>query len=321
MENGLLFGTIREILGEPRKKNEYKQQYSFDCPVCSANKGKYDGDGKGNLEINLNKGLYNCWSCGETHNTHGSLNKLILKFGTKEQIKKLKVIGINVKERKSKKSDITKINQTLELPPNVVYFEEGNPKDIEYKTAWNYLTKERKLTKEIIFKFKMGYVNSGKYSGRIFLPSFDESGVLNYWVTRTYTNQKPKYLNPDFNKEEIIFNECCINWDSPIYLVEGPFDHVVIHNSIPMLGKKISDKLLNTLFNKATSDIILLLDSDAWLDVKNLFNKMNVGKLYSKIKVIKLLDDYDIAKIHEDFGRDGVVTVMKNSFKIKESQL
>jgi DNA primase len=321
MENGLLFGVIREILGEPKKRNESKGQYSFDCPVCSANKGKYEGDNKGNLEVNLNKSMFNCWACGETHNTHGSLNKLILKFGTKHQIKKLKVIGIDIKERKSKKTTLNKVNQTLELPPNVIYFESGNPKDIEYKRAWNYLTKERKLSPETIFKFKMGYIGDGKYSGRIFLPSFDDTGTLNYWVTRTYNNQKPKYLNPDFNKEEIIFNECCLNWDSTIYLVEGPFDHLVIHNSIPMLGKKLSDKLLNTLFNKSTSDIVILMDSDAWLDTKMLFNKINVGKLHGRIKTIKLLDDYDIAKIHEDFGREGVIGVMRNSFKIKESDL
>ena len=32
-------------------------------------------------------------------------------------------------------------------------------------------------------------------------------------------------------------------------------------------------------------------------------------------------DDYDIAKVHEDFGREGVIDVMRNSFKLKESVL
>jgi hypothetical protein len=34
-----------------------------------------------------------------------------------------------------------------------------------------------------------------------------------------------------------------------------------------------------------------------------------------------LEEGYDIAKIHEDFGREGVINVMRNSFKLKESRL
>ena len=130
------------------------------------------------------------------------------------------------------------------------------------------MVRERKLTEDIISKFKIGYSVGGKYDSRIIIPSYDVHNDLNYFVTRTYANAKPKYLNPDSDKEEIIFNECCLNWDSDIYLVEGPFDHIVTHNSIPILGKKISDKLMNLLFNKAKANIIILLDSDAWNDAK-----------------------------------------------------
>ena len=51
----------------------------------------------------------------------------------------------------------------------------------------------------------MGYTTDGKYGGRIILPSYDKEDKLNYWVGRTYNNQKPKYLNPDSDKEEVIF--------------------------------------------------------------------------------------------------------------------
>jgi len=167
----------------------------------------------------------------------------------------------------------------------------------------------------------MGYVSGGYYDSRVVVPSYDIKDELNYWVTRTYVNAKPKYLNPDSDKEQIIFNECCLNWDSDIYLVEGPFDHLVVHNSIPILGKKISDKLMHSLFHKASANIIILLDSDAWNDAIKHYSKLNVGKLFGRIKIVKLEEGYDIAKIHEDFGREGVINVMRNSFKLKESQL
>ena len=65
-----------------------------------------DGDGKGNLEVNLNKAVYHCWSCGGTHNTHGSIGKLITKFGRKEHKKKIVTLYIrNDKGRKDIKHE------------------------------------------------------------------------------------------------------------------------------------------------------------------------------------------------------------------------
>ena len=319
-ENRLIYGILLDVLGKPKKRNENKQQYAFDCPVCSAEKGDYEGDGKGNLEVNLAEGVYHCWACGETHGTRGGLKKLFKSFANKDQVKKLKMIGYDLSDFKAKVKEVNVI-EDLTLPKGFISFEEGNPKSLLYKQAWNYLTKERKLSPETIFKFRMGYVSGGQYDSRVVVPSYDINNELNYWVTRTYVNAKPKYLNPDSDKEQIIFNECCLNWDSDIYLVEGPFDHLVVHNSIPILGKKISDKLMHSLFHKATANIIILLDSDAWEDAKNHYSKLNVGKLFDRIKIIRLDDGYDIAKIQEDFGREGVVNIMRNSFKLKESQL
>ena len=319
-ENRLIYGILLDVLGKPKKRNESKQQYAFDCPVCSAEKGEYDGDGKGNLEVNLAEGVYHCWACGETHGTHGGLKKLFKSFATKEQVKKLKMIGYDLSEFKARVKEVNVI-EDLTLPKGFIPFEEGNPKSLLYKQAWNYLTKERKLSPETILKFKMGYVSGGQYDSRVVIPSYDIDDELNYWVTRTYVNAKPKYLNPDSDKEQIIFNERFVNWDSDIYLVEGPFDHLVVHNSIPILGKKISDKLMHSLFHKATANIIILLDSDAWDDSKKHYSHLNVGVLFDRVKVIRLEEGYDIAKIHEEKGRKGVVEVMKSGVKIKESQL
>jgi len=319
-DNRLIYGILKDVLGRPKRKHESKQQYAFDCPTCSAEKGEYEGDAKGNLEVNLAEGVYHCWACGETHGTRGGLKKLFRTFATKDQIKKLKMIGYDLSEFKARVKE-SNVIEDLTLPKGFISFEEGNPKSILYKQAWNYLTKERKLSSETILKFKMGYVSGGQYDSRVVIPSYDIEGKLNYWVTRTYVNARPKYLNPDSDKEQIIFNEKFVNWDSDIYLVEGPFDHIVVHNSIPMLGKKLSDKLKQRLFHDSTANIILLLDDDAWENTKKLYFDLNVGKLYGRIRVIKMEEGYDIAKIHEERGRQGVIDVMKSGYKLKESGL
>lgn len=319
-EKSLLYGIVVDILGHPKKTNNNKQQYSFDCPTCADIKGLDDTDGKGNLEINLSEGVYNCWACGESHGTKGSIKKFFKVFGSKDQFKKLKMIGFDLSDFKSKVKQVNVI-EDLTLPKGFMYFTEGNPKSLIYKQAWNYITKQRKITQDIIEKYNIGYVSGGFYDSRIVIPSYDVNNELNYWATRTYINAKPKYLNPDSDKEQIIFNEKFINWDSDIYLVEGPFDHIVVYNSIPMLGKKLSNKLKQRLFHDSTANIIILLDDDAWENTKKLYFDLNVGKLYGRIRVIKMEEGYDIAKIHEKRGRQGVVEVMKSGYQLKESGL
>jgi len=315
-ENTLVYGVLVDVLGTPRGENKYKQQYRFDCPTCV---DLYDGKGKGNLEVNLHDGVFNCWTCGEIHGTHGGLKKLFSKFANKNQLNKLKHLGIDVENFETSQK-VKNVIEGITLPESFIEFSESNPKSLEHKQAWSYLIKQRKLTEDIIKKYRIGYTTSGKYANRIILPSYDANGELNYWVGRTYINQKPKYLNPDSDKEQMIFNECCLDWDSTIYLVEGPFDHIVVHNSIPMLGKKISDMLMSSLYSKSTADIVILLDSDAWKDTKNLYSKLNVGKLFDRIKVIKI-EDGDIAEIQEKYGRNGVIDIMRTSHTLKESIL
>jgi len=321
IENSLLLDIITEILGNPRKENPTKGQYSFDCPVCSAEKDMPEGDGKGNFELNLNKNAYHCWACGGTHNTHGSIGKLITKFGRKEHKNKVKKLGINLSDTKSTVKVVKELRE-IQLPEEFIPFEGTNPNSLPYKEAWNYLTKQRNLTQDIIFKHKMGYTTEGEYASRIIVPSYDKDNKLNYFTGRAWSSRKkPKYKNPDLPREEVIFNEKLINWDSTIYIVEGPFDHIVVYNSIPMLGKDLHPKLFDSLMKKSNSWVVVLLDDDAWDRAKQIYSQLNVGRLYNKVKIIKMKYGYDISQVNEEFGRDGVIDVLKSSFKLKESSV
>lgn len=81
-----LASIFESFLGEPRKHNHDNGQIAFDCPACSAEKGLYEGDGKGNLEVNYHKGVFKCWVCYETNRMYGPLENLVKKYGTKSQI-------------------------------------------------------------------------------------------------------------------------------------------------------------------------------------------------------------------------------------------
>lgn len=321
IEYTLLLDIILEILGTTRKENRTKGQFAFDCPVCSAEKNLPDGDGKGNFEVNLNKGVYHCWACGDTHHTQGSIAKLITKFGRKEHKRKLKQLGIVLEEVKSGKKVIQEVRE-IQLPKEYQSFQEANPNSLQYKEAWNYLTKERNLPPEIIKKFKMGFTTTGEYAFRIVVPSYDKEGKVNYFTGRTWLpRKKPKYKNPELPREQVIFNEGLVNWDSTVYIVEGPFDHIVVYNSIPMLGKDLHPKLYDLIMKNANSWVVVLLDDDAWDRAKQIYAQLNVGKLHGRVKIIKMNEGFDISKVNEDFGREGVVDVLKSSFKLKESSM
>jgi hypothetical protein len=88
-----------------------------------------------------------------------------------------------------------------------------------------------------------------------------------------------------------------------------------------MLGKDLHPKLFDSLMKKANSWVVVLLDDDAWDRAKQIYSQLNVGRLYNKVKIIKMKDGYDISQVNEEFGREGVVDVLKSSFKLKESSI
>jgi DNA primase len=289
---------LTDIFGEYKYHNEHAGQIAFSCPVCSYEiKGLDHLDGKGNLEINYIEGVYKCWSCAETHDTHGGLHKLVKKYGTRRQLKTFELLMPETEFEIEKKT-----YQKVRLPKEFISFnkvENGIKLTHHYKYAINYLRK-RNVTDEMIEKFNIGFCYEGKYANRIIIPSYDADGELNYFVSRSWeTRPFKKYDNPEAEKQIIIFNEYLIDWNLPIYVVEGPFDHIFVPNSIPLLGKKMGDLLFNKIYDNAKK-VIIVLDGDAWADAEKLYYKLNGGRLFGKIWVSRLPEDRDIADLQGD---------------------
>ena len=130
------------------------------------------------------------------------------------------------------------------------------------------------------------------------IPSYDVDGELNYYIARSWSPySKAKYKNPQAEKDKIIFNERLIDWEKDLYICEGAFDSVFLPNSIAMLGKYMSEKLFNTIYEKAKGDIIIVLDPDAWQNAVKLYHELNGGELYGRVKMVKLPGDNDVADL------------------------
>jgi DNA primase len=300
------------FLGETRKHNHETGQISFDCPACSLDKGLYDGDGKGNLEINYLKGVYKCWVCNETNNMYGRIEDLIKRYGNSVHLKEYMLFKPEY-EPKTKTH-----NFNLKLPSGFKKLSECTNKDYNSDIAIKYL-KDRGITDEIIKEYNIGYTNEGDYKNRIIIPSYDENGVLNYFIGRWFLNKKTKlkYLNPSIEKHEIIFNENKINWDATIYIVEGVTDHIVVPNSIPLLGKFLPDKLLFKLLEQSKSFVVILLDSDAHQDAVKLYNKLNNYTLHGRVKICTPPDGHDPSSVFQYLKNDGIVKLLRTSHFLK----
>lgn len=333
----IIVNYLENMLGKHVRHDADKGQISFDCPACAADKGIFSGgDGKGNLEVNYKENKFKCWACWGDNDMSGKLTKLIRRYGNKETleayIKELEYYSFkNVLDY----GDEVKLLKKLVKPTNVESFNFNhlNISSTENE-ALKYL-KKRRIDSEIINKYKIGYIGYGemlnpnnkngetfKLKNRIYLPSYDSNGFLNYFTTRDFSGKakKMKYINPEVNKEEIIFNERLINWDGDVYLVEGPFDHIVIPNSIPMLGKNLYDLLYLTIQNKANANVIVFTDGDAWENGIQIFRKLNTGKLEGRVKIIKVRKDLDPSIINEKYGKKGILQVLRSAYKLKEEQ-
>jgi len=250
MVNELLVNLVNNVLGTSKRTARGNQAYT--CPFCHHQKPK--------LEVNFteNKEGFNpwqCWVCGQKGKTIKSLFKrLKVSSDYFQELNKL-VKNTSLDDIKEIKSNL------LELPKEYKTF--VNNKDIIARHALAYL-KKRNVTKQDIIKYNIGYCDSGQFINMIIVPSYDNSGKLNYFTARSFEKDPfIKYRNPDTSRDVIPF-ELFINWDLPIILCEGPFDAMAIkRNVIPLFGKNLQPSLMKKIVTSKVQKIYIALDNDA----------------------------------------------------------
>jgi hypothetical protein len=117
-----------------------------------------------------------------------------------------------------------------------------------------------------------------------------------------------------------VFNEEKIQWDADITLVEGSFDHIVVPNSIPLLGKALNKdyKLYWDIISKCNANCNIFLDSDAYQSVKEIYKLLNHGNLYGRIRYIPVEEGEDPSSLYEKGGYKKIAEHLANAQQIKE---
>lgn len=313
---GEILNVVYSVMGSKSNNHSASRfQISYDCPVCD------DGRYKGNLEINYNKLVMKCWSCGSLPGgLKGPLRKIIKNYGSNRDLKLYDAATENHVYVKNSGFDINYI-PNVKLPKEYIKMT-GAKRDHRFLQAYDYL-KRRGINDDLIQKYEIGFCDSGIYNGRIIIPSFTKAGKLNFFVARGYYGQKRKYDNPIVSKTEIIVNELNINWDSTIYIVEGMFDMIGLGlpNTIPLLGKELSPRLYYELITKAKGHVVICLDPDATQNAYRIYQKLDSSiTLQNKVRVIDLPLNKDIAEINEEYGRKGVLKCLKKMRQLNLSE-
>ncbi len=273
------------ILGEPKRKSEKRQQYAFNCPACDL------GRNKANLEINIGDAIYHCWSCEPESDFHkGSLYKFFKNHGSKDDLKIYKIFFGHSTHKE------LEVEHKVELPEGFISFEDIVPFYPPHNQANKYI-RSRGVTDDIIKKYKIGLTTKGKFANRIIFPSYDKNGELNFFVARTWGSLKPKYLNCDSPKTDVLFNEHLIDWENDIYIVEGPFDSLFVENSVVVLGSELHHSVLEKIYNNCKANVIIGLDPDAKKKAEKIYHELNAGRLWGKIKMLSLPEGEDIASL------------------------
>jgi len=222
------------------------------CPFCHHHKKK--------LQINLETQQWHCWVCdAKGKRIQGLLKKLHVDSHKLKKVYEIYGDDYVVYSNDSEEEKIelrlpNEFKSLLETPKGI------NPTFRKVK----YYADNRGITTEDIIRYNIGYCDSGLYNGRIIIPSYDSDNKLNYFIARSVFEDEPyKYKNPPVSKNVIMF-ENQINWNEPITIVEGAFDAMAVkRNAIPILGKFIPKKLMDSIYKKEVKHINILLDKDA----------------------------------------------------------
>jgi len=301
MKESQLVTLLESVLG-PSRSARGGVEAVFKCPNCNHHKHK--------LTINKQTQQFQCWVC----NFQGrGANKILQKANADGvYFKQLNEINKYYNFKSPKQPQADKISQAS-LPEGFKpLYKKSN--SLLRKKALQYLN-SRGITVYDIIKYNIGYAEEGICDNMVIIPSYNEYGLLNFWVGRSFQeNTTYKHKLAPYSRNIIGF-DLHINWDLPIILCEGAFDAMTIrHNVIPLFGKRISKELLTKIIQSNCEEIYLVLDLDAITDsLKHAEKLLSLGK---RVYLVELGEEDP-----NQLGYDKMFEILNNTKELSYSGL
>lgn len=244
-----------------RAINYNDNQIMVRCPFHGVDKTPSMG-------INLLKGQYHCFACGE----HGSIENLYWKLTGNSLNKDL---GLSTDAFSSyarlKNLKIYEYKEDFTLKTQDIDFDEG-------KTIYPLLNipctdylKKRGITEKVIKESKMMYsdevmVNGRLFKNRLLIPVFEGGKLISLEGRRIVENGEPKVLYPKGSSVNTLYDYDNLDRKSTLYVVEGLMDCFVLRgcdtfkNTTSIFGAQLTKRQLHLL--EEFDHICVIPDSD-----------------------------------------------------------
>lgn len=267
------FGTKGNRYYLSNGKNTYRC-CNENCPTNIRGHHSYDKD---KMAVDFNILAYHCWVCESS----GTVSKLVKEYFSPEEVALFKEFKENATFTRSngdKKSYSDTVEADFATFESLVGYDADNLRfDPEQKKVISYLN-SRGIGRDKIFFYNIAFSRKGKYGASVVVPSYDLNHKMNYFVARKVSDwQRPKYMNSDGDKNNIIFNECYIDWSKQLFIVEGVFDYIRLHgeNRAIVIGSYFNER--HRLFKKIVqhkTPVVLMLDPDAIVKAFSIANTL-----------------------------------------------
>lgn len=279
---------ISNVFGETQMARDGRN-VAVCCPSCGEKEKK-------KLAIRIDDWQFHCWVCGSKGK---SLVPLLRKHSAREVLNyyRDRFLGQVIRDSGD---EAVEVIESVTMPEGArLIVEHLHTRDPDLRACIAYL-RGRGINDDLMWRFRLCFSNMGRHRRRIIMPSFDNLGDLNYFVSRSIDGSFPKYLNCKSNKTKIVFNDIDIDWDSELTVCEGPFDLMKCdRNSTCLLGSNMGDDTM--LFKKIVvneADVVLALDSDMQSKTQKI--AASLASYGCKVKILELGDKKDVGEMSPD---------------------
>lgn len=248
-------------------------KFNCRCPLCGDSE-KNMRKRRGYFFVHNNTTFYKCHNCGASMNLLGFLNnfspdlasqyrfdRFASKYQRREVIEDTKIERFitNTAERLKRSHDLlADCDRLLSLDedhPARVYLD---GRKIPRKQQKNlFYVKDASTFVPKIDGYADVYVQN---TGAILIPFYNEVGALTYCQLR-FLSGKIRYLTLEVSDGKKIWGLSDIDWEKPVYVVEGPFDAMFVDNCLAVAGVSILSEC-KYLREKCKAGYILVFDKD-----------------------------------------------------------
>jgi DNA primase len=278
-------------------EKEAESEYIVFCPFHSNHRTPAG-------EINKYTGLFFCFSCSKT----ADLIELVMYFSNRTYFESVRFI----KSKEVETNILSEVNNKLIEKEEWTEFDMSvvnrlHEQALNSERAKEYFVK-RKITKESVIKFKLGYSEN---QDMVSIPIQNSDGLCVEFVGRSVEGKDFKNTSK-LPKSKLLFNLNRVKTASKVYVVESSFDAIRLDQvgfpAVATLGANVSSKQID-LLQKYFSDIIIIADNDEAGGnmkekiVERLNGNVTVINLDKQYKDIGDMDDKSIKELEYQFDK------------------